>query len=531
MQIYGRLWHRFYQPRPDCAPAPALRALSGTWKQPARREPSITGPETFVFLGESGVLQEVGWDGSERDRLWRYNQHYFDDLNALSSQARVDWHVTLLLDWVAKNPPGFGVAWEPYPTSLRIVNWIKWALAGNILPLVCLHSLAVQARWLTPRLEIHLLGNHLFSNAKALIFAGLFFDAPEAQQWLTTGFRILEREVLEQVLPDGGHFERSTLYHALALEDMLDICNLLGCYEATLTKIQRQLAALWRKRIDQMRSWLLAMRHPDGEISFFNDAALGIAPSCEELDDYAARLGFVTSAPYSGDPCWLSSSGYARLVTKEAVALLDLAPVGPDYLPGHAHADTLSFELSVYGKRVLVNSGTSCYGVSAERSRQRGTSAHNTVVVAGEDSSEVWGGFRVARRARPVAPQLSFNNQVLTAECSHDGYSRLPRRPLHQRHWEMREGHLSIEDEVRGGSIPAEAYFHFHPNIVPVVITGANKGYALLPDGHRINWVVERGSGRLDSSSWHPRFGMVLSSSCLCVDLDQGRSLVHWSWC
>ena len=86
------------------------------------------------------------------------------------------------------------------------------------------------------------------------------------------------------------------------------------------------------------------------------------------------------------------------------MALLDVAPVGPDYLPGHAHADTLSFELSLFGQRVLVNSGTSQYEAGPERSRQRGTAAHNTVIVDGHDSSEVWAGFRVARRASSRGP-------------------------------------------------------------------------------------------------------------------------------
>ena len=78
----------------------------------------------------------------------------------------------------------------------------------------------------------------------------------------------------------------------------------------------------------------------------------------------------------------------------------DVAPIGPDHLPAHAHADTLSFELSFKGRRVFVNSGTSEYGLSAERQRQRGTAAHNTLVLDEENSSEVWAGFRVARRAR-----------------------------------------------------------------------------------------------------------------------------------
>jgi len=81
----------------------------------------------------------------------------------------------LIKKWVQENPPGEGNGWEPYPISLRIVNWVKWDLAKNCLSDEALHSLAVQARYLLKRPEFHLLGNHLFANAKALIFAGLFF--------------------------------------------------------------------------------------------------------------------------------------------------------------------------------------------------------------------------------------------------------------------------------------------------------------------------------------------------------------------
>ena len=147
----------------------------------------MLGPEEFIFLRQEGRLAEVGWDGPQREKLWRYNQHYFDDLNALGAADRAQWHLALLEDWVRNNPPGVGSGWEPYPTSLRIVNWVKWHLAGNALPEACVQSLAVQARWLRRRLEFHLLGNHLFANAKALCFAGLFFQGREADAWLRKG--------------------------------------------------------------------------------------------------------------------------------------------------------------------------------------------------------------------------------------------------------------------------------------------------------------------------------------------------------
>ena len=69
--------------------------------------------------------------------------------------------------------------------------------------------------------------------------------------------------------------------------------------------------------------------------------------------------------------------------------------MGPDYIPGHAHADTLSFELSIGAQRVFVNSGTSEYGLSPKRLNQRKTAAHNTVEVDGKDSSQVWSGLEL----------------------------------------------------------------------------------------------------------------------------------------
>jgi uncharacterized heparinase superfamily protein len=529
VQFYGRVWFRLYKPRPDLSAAPQIREPSGCWVAPARRKPSLSGPQDFVFLGEHGRLENVGWEGPQREKLWRYNQHYFDDLNAKDAAQRIEWHRALLVDWVRANPPGLGNAWEPYPTSLRIVNWVKWALDGNELPEPCIHSLAVQARWLTNRLEIHLLGNHLFANAKALVFAGLFFTGKEADGWLRKGMQILAREMPEQILPDGGHIERSTMYHALALEDMLDLCNVTACHPAGLGLTgTRQLDDL-RQRVEGMQRWLKAMCHPDGEIGFFNDAALGIAPTLAELDAYAKRLfPTLTSSWELPSAFALPNSGYVRMQRADAVALVDVAPVGPDYLPGHAHADTLSFELSVGAQRVLVNSGTSCYGTSNERLRQRGTAAHNTVVIDGLDSSEVWGGFRVAQRARPIGLTLSEVGDVaqnaIELCCAHDGYQRLSGKPTHWRRWLMREGEYVVEDSVEGGFEGAEARFHFHPDLKLVPLNDAIRGEVYFPNGRVLNWRAECEHARLEDATWHPRFGASVPNVCLVIRLAQGHS-------
>lgn len=529
VQIHGRVLFKLRRPAPRLGPAPPARRPSGPWAAPARRRPSLTGPDRCRFLNEErGVAGPSAWNDPAAAKLWLYNLHYFDDLNAADAAARTAWHRPLIARWIGENPPGLGNGWEPYPTSLRIVNWIKWALAGNRLEDGWLHSLAVQARWLAGRLERHLLGNHLFVNAKALVFAGLFFEGAEAAAWLDEGMAILEREIPEQILPDGGQFELSPLYHALALEDLLDLANLAAAFGDALPGRWRGLAESWPGTAAGMRRWLAGMCHPDGEIAFFNDAAAGVAPGPAELESYAARLGLPPLPAWPDGLAHFAGSGYLRVQRGGMVALLDAAPVGPDYLPGHAHADTLSFELSLAGRRVLVNAGTSRYGAGPQRLRERGTAAHNTVQIDGEDSSEVWGGFRVARRARPFGLRVGEEGGWPAVACAHDGYRRLPGRPVHRREWRFFEGGLEIADTVEGRFKEAVGRLHFHPALA-VEAEGA-EGRAALPGGPVLRWRAEGAACRLAWAQYHPEFGLAEPCRCLETRFAGPRCTIRLTW-
>lgn len=531
VQFHGRLTFRYLRPTPNLAPAPALACAHGPWAAPTLREPGLAGPGMFDLLGVQGALSLIGWDGPQRDKLWRYNQHYFDDLNAAGAARRHGWHVELIADWVARNPAGAGNGWEPYPTSLRIVNWVKWLWAGNTLSPVALQSLAVQARWLGGRLEWHLLGNHLFCNAKALVFAGLAFQGPEADAWLARGLEIIDQQLPEQVLADGGNFERSPMYHAIFLDDLLDLLN---AAQAGTVRIDAGRQAGWRHTAARMLAWLAGMTHPDGGIALFNDAALNIAPALAQLNAYAARLGMPAAcAPpaAAGAPTctrW-AESGYVRLDAGPASAFLDVAPVGPDYLPGHAHADTLSFELSLFGSRVIVNGGTSCYGLSAQRSRERGTAAHSTVLVEHTNSSEVWGGFRVARRARAFDYAEQRHGGALTVACSHDGYTRLPSKPVHRRAWTLGEGRLDVVDHVSGRCRSAQARYIFHPS-VRLTQQAPSRWLLALDGGHSATLELTQGVGRLESAQYASHFGTVLATICLVAELEQGSAALSIIW-
>jgi uncharacterized heparinase superfamily protein len=499
-QLYGRVWFHAYHPRPDLRPAATPRFVTGRWLTPAPRTPSLIGPELVSLLGETrDISAPRAWDAAEVPRLWRYHLHYFDDLNALDAACRESWHDALIQRWIAENPPGRGTGWEPYPASRRIVSWIKWALGGGPLPHAALDSLAAQTRWLAKRLEWHLLGNHLWSNAKALIFAGSFFSGREADAWRAQGARILAAQLPEQVLPDGGHFELSPMYHALALEDVLDLVNAARAWPG---RVPGPLVAALSRVCPAMLHWLECLCHPDGAIALFNDSAFDVAPAPAELFAYAERLG-LGPARRPAALEHLEASGYVRVERGPFLLLCDVGHIGPDYLPGHAHADSLSFELSAFGERWLVNSGCSTYDRGPERLRQRGTGAHNTVLVDGRDSSEVYSSFRVARRARPFGVSVHQGPSDVSICGAHDGYVA-GGGPLHRRRLVIDESSIEVEDQLEGPYHRAEARLHLHPAVFAEELgSGALR---LSRGGRALRLHAESAALTLAATTWHPGF-------------------------
>ena len=538
-QVIYRLYYKFAKVRLTEKQGYRQRAWQDRWSSPELLPTTMLSRDSFEFLGERGDLKEQGaWNDPHKSNLWLYNLHYMDDLNAVGNEFRREAHKNLINRWIVENPPAMGIGWDPYPLSLRIVNLAKWFSRQDVVEPTWLKSLGLQAQALYKQLEFHILGNHLFENAKALVFAGTFLDGDEAQKWLKKGLQILDREIPEQFLPDGGHFELSPMYHAILLGDMCDLLNLAG--RSGLSVLEERVPG-WREVINRSLAWLTDMSHPDGRIAFFNDAAFGIAADTEAIKAYAARLGCKAEQSSlknsRGDKKillrWLKNSGYCRVEMSDGnVALLDMARIGPDYLPGHGHADTLSFELSLFGQRVFVNSGTSQYGEDAERQRQRGTAAHNTVIVDGENSSEVWAGFRVARRASPSEPFITEGDDSVVIVASHDGYKRLRGKAIHQRSWTFTTRSLVIHDLITGGFKRAEARFHLHPDV------GIDRSH--LPDGQLL---LLPGSGKMINfnvqgakdmevveSTWHPGFGVSVPNIYIFVKFNGHELTTRIEW-
>ncbi|MEM6571124.1 MAG: alginate lyase family protein [Planctomycetota bacterium] len=528
VQLLGRAKRVLPAGGVDRRPAP-LRRPCEALARPALREPVLVGPTRARMLGEEGeLLTPKDWDDPDRPALWRYHANYFDDLRAGGASRRAKWNDDLIERWVDENSSARTIGWDPYPTSLRIVNWVRWGLSQGLSE-AAIESLAVQARTLRANLEWHILGNHLLANAKALVFAGTFFRGEEAEAWHRKGMSLVRRELAEQVLADGGHFERSPMYHSLVLEDVLDLVALVRAAPKAFDRPDEVEASLG-SIADRMGAWLVAMTHPDRDIALFNDAAFGQAPSPAALAEYARRLGRTAPEPPAERLTSLEASGYVRVAHGPILAILDVGEIGPKYLPGHAHADTLSFEVSFDGRRVITNGGTSVYEQGDERLRQRSTAAHSTVEIDGESSSEIWSSFRVARRAEPLDLRIEDGAAGLSVACSHDGYKRLPGKVIHRRTWRFADRSIDVEDTLTGRFDSAIARLHLHPDFD----ASLGEQGAVVAHERRTAFDVRVDGGQLTSErgTWHPGFGRSLPNDQLLYRIDpaEPRATCHIAW-
>jgi len=465
IQLYWRLYlkvSRLFQFSTEIKEAIKVKPIVLT-PPIAKYESLVEGQ--FHFLNEVGcVILPMNWNNDKQSKLWLYNLHYFDYLN----QQQIDQQLALDLmqDWISQNPVGTGNGWEPYTLSLRIVNWIKLLSKTSVqdeqlLPLY--NSLFLQSRYLFKHLEYHLLGNHLFKNGVALLFAGTFFKGDEARSWLNKGKQIILEQTEEQVLADGGHFERSPMYHLLILEDILDCLSL----DQSADNFSVSEKDFMQNKGSAMLNFVADILHQDGEIPFFNDTALHIAPAPESIFNYANNLGvkFSTNVDETG-VIEKPDFGLFVLQNQHSKLIFDVGVIGPDYLPGHAHCDSLSYEFSLAGKRCIVNSGTYQYA-GAERNSFRATNAHNTLCIDGVEQHEIWSTFRVARRAPPFNVSV-HNKKTDSIECSAaiSSCKKGLRETIHKRVLNFQQNQFVIVDEIEGDGLHfAESFIHLHPEV------------------------------------------------------------------
>jgi len=474
----------------------------------------LEGRLSFLNRGSS-VGWPPDWNGPDVPRLWLYNLHYFEYLWALDYEQAKE----LILAWIKNHPLRQGqVGWEPYPTSLRLMNlcgvfFSKHRAKTEADPSFLNRlwgSICLQVEWLSEHLETHLCGNHLFENAAALAVVGSCFSGSAAEHWLRLGSSILEKEIPEQILSDGMHFELSSMYHS-RITYLLAMLYNTGC---------SQLSELARKPLIRTAEALTYLIHPDGGIALLNDSALAIYNNPQRLITYVRELlaeNSETICEVKADPFALPKAGYYGFRDDTGTYIIcDAAPIGPDYIPGHAHADIFSFELSMNGHRVIVDSGVYDYEQSSTRKYCRSTRAHNTVEIAGQDQCEMWAAFRVGRRGYPQDIQWLPSNDGFCLSGWHDGYRRLKGSPIHNRefHW-SKSGRLAIRDRTTSSkSQNVVSRLHLHPNC-SIEQKESKVVRVSYPQGNFRIIFSDKGELSIEDSYYCPKFGVMIPNKAL----------------
>jgi uncharacterized heparinase superfamily protein len=416
----------------------------------------------FSLLGETRALgQPVVWHGPALDaaKLWKTQLHEFPFALDLAIACREtgdpafrDGLFALAHGWSRASPigvPGFhAVAWNERVVATRLMNWAAagaWiGPGGDPADAAWLgRAIGLHALFLRDNLAWDLLANHLFRDFAALFFAHtLVGGLPEAEPGLAA-------QVAEQVLPDGCHVERCPMYHAVCLMDLLDLRALLGVG-----------APAWlTDAVARMAGFLEHVLHGDGDLPLFGDGWLGEVEPTRLLAQ--ARAAGPLRPPVQPE----RGSGLVALRCGEVRAVVRAGAHGPDYQPGHAHADLLSFELSRGRHRIVTDTGTGIYQAGPARDRLRSTSAHNTIQIDGEELLEVWGSFRAGRRGRASTHGRGAGAGFEWLWASHDAYHWVPGSPHPHRLLLVSAREVLVLDAVLGrGRHRIASRLHLHPD-------------------------------------------------------------------
>lgn len=247
--------------------------------------------DEFFIINERHRVSLDRWNVPDASHLWNFNLHYFEYCVPLaaryrSGKNRDDWNrfKSLLCAWMDACPYAQGDAWHPYTISLRLVNWLicldlfgDVALEDEAFLQRVKDSMYLQYRHLLANREKHLLANHYFENLKTLLICAIAFEERDVYDSMSVEFA---RQLDEQILDDGVHFERSMMYHKLVLEGLLRL-------EAAAGKAGYPLPASMRRKQQSMLDAMASLERGMGKTPFFQRRCRW---RCERLRPAGCRI-------------------------------------------------------------------------------------------------------------------------------------------------------------------------------------------------------------------------------------------------
>ncbi|MUW13229.1 hypothetical protein GJ633_00145 [Halorubrum sp. CBA1125] len=456
-----------------------LRAsLSSDLRRTYQQKLSELSDGTVCLLGQSFEIGEVASFDWNHETIasfppsWRLHLHALEPVNWLvcgyevedSPEEVVAAIRQLLQSW--DNNVAIGETqylrreWTPHAVSLRVLRlcrlyvWLQDSMptfANQVQRIAYKNAL-----FLEDHVEHDVGGNHLIENGAALLMAGSLFGE-YGHSWRKNGISILEKCAVDQFLDDGGHFERSPMYHILVLQRYLTAVDLLSGEEDTSPQAIKQTAA-------DATQYLQSLMPPDERIPLLNDAAFDEFLPLTDCLRYAEQVGVVTESTGRRRQS-LNASGYHWLGDSENRLLVDGGPVGPSHLPGHSHNDMLSIMLWINGMRILTDTGAYDYVPDTTRTYVRSVQAHNTVQVSEYEPIPIGGQYLMGRRCTPQS-RVYRDDSGDHFTGWYERRQHLQSLYRHQRDILSGCGWWVIMDTVDGA--PTDAIIsnlHFHPEV------------------------------------------------------------------
>lgn len=402
---------------------------------------------TFTFLNKTHTFSDsIDWQFMGLGKLWNYHLQY---LNSLNDDTTSITERNKVLIQLSKSVNASALKLEAYPVSLRIINTLLFYKNVTKDQKSINRALLRQIHFLENNLEYHILANHLLENYIALCMASLYMN--DDRLW-NKCYAKLCSELEEQIMEDGAHYERSPMYHSIILY------RLILLYQV-LIKSNKGDYDLIRYYIQKMATWLFSFCLPNGRYPLFQDSCISGAPPASWISETLRQLNLEV---HQGK---LSDCAYYKFEHDPIVLYVNAGNVVPTYQPGHAHADILHFDLYFKGRPIFVDFGISTYESGPQRHYERSTQAHNTVVINGQNQSEIWSQFRMAQRAHIKVSRVDQHH--LEGEITH--YAGQPWS--HKRIFDVHPNQLIIEDFVVAEEVVSSLmYLHCHQDVGPINI-------------------------------------------------------------
>jgi uncharacterized heparinase superfamily protein len=438
--------------------------------------------DEFLLAGERQSAADP-WVaiGSE---AWREALHGFSwlaDLREEGSPAAQARARALIARWIDRFGEWTPLAWRADVLGRRLVAWLAeypFFAAGSQEPFRnrFFRSLARQHRHLArlARLGGAALGpagHGRLAALAALVHAAACLEG--GGERLRRPLALLLRELARQILPDGGHVERSPAIQLAALRDLV---ALRGALLAGRHPVPQAL----QSAIDRMAPMLRFYRHGDGGLALFNGTAEGDAAAI----DAVLALAGADGKPPAGAP----HTGFQRLAAGPALVLVDTGLPAPPELDRAAHAGTLAFELSLGGERLVVNCGARPHATGEWLKAQRATAAHSTLTLADASSSELLPEGGLGRRPRHVLCRREEGEGATLVDASHDGYAPAF-GALHRRRLYLAPDGEDLRGEDRltrmrpGEALAFAIRFHLHPDVQASLVHDGTAALLRLPGG------------------------------------------------